>query len=126
MESGFARGRIFDAVDDRIFDHRLRATTVGLVTVITMIAFEATEVASTHKSRTLVPVRPAEPLAGTPDRSPIPLADNVSTLTISYLQNHGTTAAAVAANVYYITVLLTIVSSNVNLTYRSTLKPAAF
>jgi hypothetical protein len=43
-----------------------------------MIAFEATEVASTHKSRTLVPVRPAEPLAGTPDRSPIPLADNVT------------------------------------------------
>ena len=31
-----------------------------------------------HKSRTLVPVRPAEPLAGAPDRSPIPLADNVS------------------------------------------------
>jgi hypothetical protein len=43
-----------------------------------MIAFEATEVASTHRSRTLVPVRPAEPLAGLPDRSPIPLADNVS------------------------------------------------
>jgi hypothetical protein len=43
-----------------------------------MIAFEATEVASTHKSRTLVPVRPAEPLAGAPDRSPIPLADNVT------------------------------------------------
>ena len=43
-----------------------------------MIAFEATEVAATHRSRTLVPVRPAEPLAGTPDRSPIPLADNVS------------------------------------------------
>jgi prepilin-type N-terminal cleavage/methylation domain-containing protein len=55
-----------------------------------------------------------------------PLADNVSTLTISYLQNDGTTAAAVAANVYYITVLLTIVSSNVNLTYRSTFKPTAF
>jgi hypothetical protein len=43
-----------------------------------MIAFEATEVASTHRSRTLVPVRPAEPLAGAPDRSPIPLADNVT------------------------------------------------
>jgi hypothetical protein len=43
-----------------------------------MIAFEATEVASTQRSRTLVPVRPAEPLAGAPDRSPIPLADNVS------------------------------------------------
>jgi prepilin-type N-terminal cleavage/methylation domain-containing protein len=55
-----------------------------------------------------------------------PLADNVSTLTISYLQNDGTTATAVAANVYYITVLLTIVTSNVNLSYRSTFKPAAF
>jgi prepilin-type N-terminal cleavage/methylation domain-containing protein len=55
-----------------------------------------------------------------------PLADNVSILTISYLQNDGTTAAAVAANVYYITVLLTIVTSNVNLSYRSTFKPAAF
>ena len=43
-----------------------------------MIALEATEVASTHKSRTLVPVRPPEPLAGAPDRSPIPLADNVT------------------------------------------------
>ncbi|HEY0444289.1 MAG TPA: hypothetical protein VGC90_08710, partial [Candidatus Limnocylindrales bacterium] len=42
------------------------------------IAFEATEVASTHKSRALVPVRPPEPLAGTPDRSPIPLADPVA------------------------------------------------
>jgi prepilin-type N-terminal cleavage/methylation domain-containing protein len=55
-----------------------------------------------------------------------PLADNVSTLTISYLQNDGTTATAVAANVYYITVLLTIVTSNVNVTYRSTFKPAVF
>src|SRR5690349_14441181 len=43
-----------------------------------MIAFEATEVASTARSRSLVPVRPAEPLAGAPDRSPIPLADNVT------------------------------------------------
>lgn len=41
------------------------------------IAFEATEVAPTTRGRTLVPVRPAEPLAGAPDRSPIPLADNV-------------------------------------------------
>ncbi|MEX1171895.1 MAG: hypothetical protein WEG56_04710 [Chloroflexota bacterium] len=41
------------------------------------IAFEATEVATTSRSRTLVPVRPSEPLAGAPDRSPIPLADNV-------------------------------------------------
>ena len=42
------------------------------------IAFEATEVAPTSRGRTLVPVRPAEPLAGAPDRSPIPLADNVT------------------------------------------------
>ena len=41
------------------------------------IAFEATEVATTQHARTLVPVRPAEPLAGAPERSPIPLADNV-------------------------------------------------
>ena len=42
------------------------------------VAFEATEVGATHKSRVLVPVRPAEPLAGAPDRSPIPLADSVT------------------------------------------------
>jgi hypothetical protein len=42
------------------------------------IALEATEVAATHRERTLVPVRPHEPLAGTPDRSPIPLADSVT------------------------------------------------
>ncbi len=42
------------------------------------IALEATEVAATHKQRTLVPVRAAEPLAGAPDRSPIPLADSVT------------------------------------------------
>ena len=41
-------------------------------------AFEATEVGATFKQRTLVPVRPAEPLAGAPDKSPIPLADNVT------------------------------------------------
>jgi serine/threonine protein phosphatase PrpC len=41
------------------------------------IAFEATEVSSTSRGRTLVPVRPSAPLAGAPDRSPIPLADNV-------------------------------------------------
>ena len=40
------------------------------------VAFEASEVGATHKSRTLVPVRPSEPLAGAPDRGPIPLADS--------------------------------------------------
>jgi hypothetical protein len=42
------------------------------------IAFEATEVSATTKQRKLVPVKPPEPLAGTPDRSPIPLADSVT------------------------------------------------
>ena len=42
------------------------------------LAFEASEVGATHKGRTLVPVRPDEPLAGLPDRSPIPLADSVT------------------------------------------------
>ena len=41
------------------------------------IAFEAVEVSATQKRRALVPVKPAEPLAGAPDRSPIPLADPV-------------------------------------------------
>ena len=42
------------------------------------LILEAAEVAVTRSSRTLVPVRPPEPLAGLPDRSPIPLADSVS------------------------------------------------
>ncbi|MEW5990067.1 MAG: hypothetical protein AB1736_01825 [Chloroflexota bacterium] len=42
------------------------------------LVLEAAEVAVTRSSRTLVPVRPPEPLAGQPDRSPIPLADTVS------------------------------------------------
>ncbi len=42
------------------------------------VAFEATEVSATAKQRKLVPVKPPEPLAGSPDRSPIPLADSVS------------------------------------------------
>ena len=57
------------------------------------IAFEATEVSSTSKARTLVPVRPAEPLAGAPDRSPIPLADNVQAASVAV------TAAAGSARV---------------------------
>ncbi|HSO28377.1 MAG TPA: hypothetical protein VLS28_00610 [Candidatus Sulfomarinibacteraceae bacterium] len=42
------------------------------------LVLEASEVAVTRSGRTLVPVRPPEPLAGAPDRSPIPLADSVS------------------------------------------------
>jgi hypothetical protein len=41
------------------------------------IALEVAEVAASRSGRAPVPVRPAEPLAGTPDRSPIPLVDSV-------------------------------------------------
>ncbi|HET7676484.1 MAG TPA: hypothetical protein VFK38_01375 [Candidatus Limnocylindrales bacterium] len=40
-----------------------------------VLTVEATEVPATRAQRKLVPVRPAEPLAGAPDRSPIPLAE---------------------------------------------------
>jgi hypothetical protein len=42
------------------------------------IEIEAGEVAVSRAGRAPVPVRPAEPLAGAPDRSPIPLADSVA------------------------------------------------
>ena len=41
------------------------------------IEIEAAEVVASRAGRAPVPVRPAEPLAGVPDRSPIPLADSV-------------------------------------------------
>lgn len=43
-----------------------------------MLALEATEVAVLRSGPALVSVRAPEPLAGAPDRSPIPLADTVS------------------------------------------------
>ncbi len=58
------------------------------------IAFEATEVAPTTRARTLVPVRPAEPLAGAPDRSPIPLADNVQAASAAVSAAAGTAREA--------------------------------
>lgn len=42
------------------------------------LVIEAGEIAATRAGVVPVPVRPAEPLAGTPDRSPIPLADSVA------------------------------------------------
>jgi hypothetical protein len=43
-----------------------------------MLVIEAAEVAVARAGFAPVPVRPAEPLAGAPDRSPIPLADSVA------------------------------------------------
>ena len=42
------------------------------------LVIEAAEIAVSRSGVVPVPVRPAEPLAGTPDRSPIPLADTVA------------------------------------------------
>lgn len=42
-----------------------------------VVVIEAGEASTTQAQRTLVPVRAPEPLAGAPDRSPIPLADSV-------------------------------------------------
>jgi hypothetical protein len=42
------------------------------------LIIEAAEIAVTRSGVAPVPVRPAEPLAGMPDRSPIPLADSVA------------------------------------------------
>jgi hypothetical protein len=43
-----------------------------------LLVIEAAEVAVSRAGVVPVPVRPAEPLAGAPDRSPIPLADTVA------------------------------------------------
>ena len=63
------------------------------------IAFEATEVSATTKQRKLVPVKPAEPLAGMPERSPIPLADSVTAGAAAVTQSarQATSAAGGAA-----------------------------
>lgn len=56
----------------------------------------------------------------------LPLAGSVSALTFSYLQNDGQTAAAIASAVYFITVQVTVASSNLTTVYRATVKPTAF
>ncbi|MGI8703791.1 MAG: hypothetical protein ACR2JZ_04690, partial [Candidatus Limnocylindrales bacterium] len=43
-----------------------------------VLVIEATEVNATRAERRLVPVAPLNPLAGAPDRSPIPLADPIA------------------------------------------------
>ncbi len=58
------------------------------------IAIEATEVSATTRQRRLVPVHAPEPLAGTPDRSPIPLADSVSDAASSIQETAGRATAA--------------------------------
>jgi prepilin-type N-terminal cleavage/methylation domain-containing protein len=60
--------------------------------------------------------------------TPQVLADNVTTgsFQISYLKDDGKTTAAVAADVYYITVSLAVSTANAATSYRSTVKPTSF
>jgi uncharacterized protein YoaH (UPF0181 family) len=58
------------------------------------IAIEATEVSATTRQRRLVPVQAREPLAGVPDRSPIPLADSFSGAASSIQETAGRATAA--------------------------------
>ena len=56
--------------------HQLVAAGAGASDGI--LVLEASEVPATHVEHRLVPVKAAEPLAGAPERSPIPLADSVA------------------------------------------------
>jgi len=56
----------------------------------------------------------------------LPLADSVSALTFSYLQNDGQTTAVSASAVYFITATVTVASTNLTTVYRATVKPTAF
>lgn len=56
-------------------------------------------------------------------RNTQPLADGISGLSFSYLQNNGRTNAANAATVYYITVGLTASSGSINQQIRATIHP---
>ena len=58
------------------------------------IAIEATEVSATSRQRRLIPVHAPEPLAGVPNRSPIPLADSVSDAASSIQETAGRATAA--------------------------------
>ncbi len=66
-------------------------------------------------------------LAGaTVNRNAQPLADNVSDLTFSYLKNDGVNSAGTSAEVYYVTVSVTVKSQNASMTFRGTVKPTSF
>ena len=58
------------------------------------IAIEATEVSATTRQHRLVPAQAPEPLAGVPDRSPIPLVDSVSDAASSLQETAGRATAA--------------------------------
>jgi hypothetical protein len=60
-----------------------------------VLALEATEVSLARVEHRLVPVVPAEPLAGTPEHSPIPLADQVAGLASAVRARAGATRSGI-------------------------------
>lgn len=66
-------------------------------------------------------------LAGTSlTRNGIPLADGVNSMTFSYIQPDGITTAALATEVYYVSVALNVTLGGANINLRSTLHPRNF
>lgn len=65
-----------------------------------VLALEATEASLTRAEHRLVPVVPAEPLAGVPDHSPIPLADQVSGLAVAVRERAGATRSGISEAIY--------------------------
>ncbi|HET7181619.1 MAG TPA: hypothetical protein VFI15_05245 [Candidatus Limnocylindrales bacterium] len=64
------------------------------------LVIEASEIAVARAGVVPVPVRPAEPLAGSPDRSPIPLADSVAS-GLAAAQTRARTARGAVGGVLY-------------------------
>src|SRR4051812_46702039 len=61
-----------------------------------VLALEATEVSLTRVEHKLVPVVPAEPLAGAPERSPIPMADQIAGFATAVRGRAGATRTGVS------------------------------
>ena len=64
-----------------------------------VLALEATEVSLARVEQRLVPVVPAEPLAGAPERSPIPLADQVAGFASAVRERAGATRTDIGEGV---------------------------
>ena len=65
-----------------------------------VLALEATEASMTRAENRLVPVVPAEPLAGAPEHSPIPLADQVAGLAYSVRERAGATRSGISEAIH--------------------------
>ncbi len=64
-----------------------------------VLALEATEASLTRVEHRLVPVAPAEPLAGAPERSPIPLGDQMAGFASAVRMRAGATRTAIGEGV---------------------------